>query len=221
MKSLMAGIVTCALFSGASAGATGIECLGGLGRIVESAAPVVYVTTADGIVAVSDDPELIGTTPEGLPPERPAVMSPDEICTAGWVLPAPHPVDPVPGPVPEVGAPRPRPSTSVGGTRPLAGPLTLGTATVSDGVETDTGRDADDADPPAEEPSAEAPPHVTVVVASEEPTPTPAQPAPLRTNGRPQAASCRASGAGTGHGLLGLALLCLAASGRKRRGARS
>jgi MYXO-CTERM domain-containing protein len=220
MDTKTSGVLLAALLWASTSGATGIECFNGEGRIVGTAAPIVFVEGEDGRVAVSDDPELIGTAPETLPTDVPVVVSPDDVCATGWVLPAPHPGDPLPGPAPVLGAPKPRPSAA-GGARPLAGTISLGTAAVTEDGTAPTGASTEASSSGGSAPIAKEDEgdDLAFVVATEEPTPTPAMP-PARQANSASTGSCQSVGAAGGHGLFGLLLLGLAAAGRKRRGGR-
>lgn len=214
MKSLCATVL---LAVGVPAGATwaaGVECGPMGGRIVQSQSLVVYVASPEGPLAVTDDPE---TEAALLAAGDVPVLNPDEICMQGWILPAPHPGEPIPSPGPGVVAPvlPPRPTLGVtpnftpqvassqSTTRPDS---TSSTSTV-EGTTSAAERAAD---------VAEAEP--VVVPAADEPTPTPAEPA-ARNEVRSLPDGCSTSGRQSGGsaalwGLLGLAGL------RRRRGGR-
>jgi MYXO-CTERM domain-containing protein len=215
MNVIVSGAVVSMLLSASTAQASGIECLGETGRIVGTRAAVVFIDVGGERLAVSDDPEHIGEQAEGLPADAPSIVDPDEVCAAGWVLPAPHPGDPLPGPVPTLGAPKPRPAAAVGN-RPIAGSLALETAALTEGengTPTDTEGDAASAETDKPE---EASPGVRFIAAAEEPTPTPAMPTARPATNAARSASCRAAGAGDAHGLLGVMLIGLALLRRKR-----
>jgi len=220
MNPKASGVLLTALLWTSTSQAAGIECFNGEGRIVGTAAPIVFVEGEDGRRAVSDDPDLVGTAPESLPLDVPVIISPDEVCATGWVLPAPHPGEPLPGPAPVLGAPKPRPSAT-GGPRPPADTISLGTAAVTDNATSSTGASAEESSsaPANSAKDEDEGDDLAFVVATEEPTPTPAMPPARRANSL-SSASCQSVGAADGHGLVGLLLFGLAAASRKRRGGR-
>jgi uncharacterized protein (TIGR03382 family) len=212
MKYLHVGALMALWLASGGASAAGIECDETGGRIVDSHAAVVWVALDDAPVPVTDDPEaqaaLVAQT--GAP-----VMTPDDICMQGWVLPAPHPVDPMPTPgVPPVGG---RPVSP----RPVALPTRL-TAVDFAGADVKTAAGTSDGADDGERASAETEgtegvadtsPSV-VIAASDEPTPTPATPAPSLQVKSVDGCSTTGSAAG------GLWALLLLAGLRRRRGGR-
>lgn len=212
MKYLHVGALMALWLASGGASAAGIVCDETGGRIVDSQAAVVWVALEGAPVPVTDDPEAQAAlaAQTGAP-----VLTPDDLCMQGWVLPAPHPGEPVPSlPVPPVGG-RPIPPRPVTLQTHLSAVDFAGAdvKTETSAGETTDGATDDTAAP--EEPSAAADTSTTVIIAAaDEPTPTPATPAPsLQVK---SVDGCSATG-GTSGGLWALLLL---AGLRRRRGGR-
>jgi uncharacterized protein (TIGR03382 family) len=213
MKYMHLGALMGLWLASGGASAAGIECGENGGRIVDSHAAVVWVALEGAPIPVTDDPEAQAAlaAQTGAP-----VLSPDDLCLQGWVLPAPHPVEPVPTPqVPPMGGRpiAPRPVT-------LNGPVN-GVDFAGADVHAATGKGADSAGdevPDAEdgddaEGIADTTPSV-IIAASDEPTPTPATPAPsLQVK---SAGGCSTTNAPS----VGLWALLLLGGLRRRRGER-
>jgi uncharacterized protein (TIGR03382 family) len=212
MKYLHVGALMALWLASGGASAAGIECDETGGRIVDSHAAVVWVALKDAPVPVTDDPEAQAAlaAQTGGP-----VMTPDDICMQGWVLPAPHPVDPMPTPgVPPVGG-RPVPPRGVTLQTHLTAVDFAGAdvkAATGAGKSTADGSD-ETAGSDETEGVADTSPSV-IIAASDEPTPTPATPAPsLQVK---SVDGCSTTGGSAG----GLWALLLMAGLRRRRGGR-
>lgn len=193
-----------------------IECTEDGGQLVRTSAPIVWVSTDEGVFAVTEDP---GNVPAETLAEADAVLTPDDFCAQGWILPAPHPGDPMPGPAPDVAPPKPL-GNRIGrvNLRPVADRFEIEfepggdeqNETEEESIETE----GEEAAPPADAP-------VVVVEAADEPTPTPATPAPEGVGRHTTARGCSAvqpSGGGSG-AWFGF-LISLVPLLRRRRGGR-
>ena len=201
------GTILGLLFAASSATAAGIECSADGGRIVDSQAAAVWVAMGDVPGAITDDPETqAAMAASGVP-----VMSPDDFCMYGWVLPAPHPGDPEPAPSPTVGVrpAKPRPVNPVIRTLPvnIGSPVSASAPSDSNPAGVSTTAAASEPNPAGV---------VVVVPAADEPTPTPATPAPVLETRSHQIEGCSAAGA-TSSALWSALLL---AGLRRRRGGR-
>ena len=197
----------------------GIACSPIGGRIIGTNAAVVWVQHDGEVVAVTDDPAAV---PLAQAAGADTVVFPDDLCTVGWILPAPMPgVDPTGGPNPSTNLPRPLaprssaaplPAPSPNSGAPFARPARDDDPAVSAKTALDAASAA--AATPADDES--------VVPATEEPTPTPAKPAErgIRFTPASSADGCSTvpGSGGSAAGLFGL--LTLVGLGRRRQGGR-